>query len=53
MADGARRFGRNLVTDAFPPAVKRREFIPPHGDLDDIVTFTNEALDITSVQWAR
>jgi len=52
-ADGARHAGRNLVTDAFPPVVRRREFIPPHGDLDDIVTFTNDALDITAVQWAR
>jgi hypothetical protein len=52
-AAGARLGGRNMITDAFPPAIKRREFIPPRGDVDDIVTFTNDALDIVAVQWAR
>lgn len=51
--DGARHGGRSIITDAFPPSIKRREFIPPHADVDDIVTFANEALDITAVQWAR
>ena len=49
----ARHGGRSIITDAFPPSIKRREFIPPHADVDDIVTFANEALDITAVQWAR
>jgi hypothetical protein len=52
-AAGARHAGRFIVTEAFPPSIKRREFVPPHGDIDDIVTFTNEALDISSVQWAK
>jgi len=52
-ATGARLGGRNMITDVFPPAIKRREFVPPRGDVDDIVTFTNDALDIVAVQWAR
>ena len=50
---GARLAGRNIATDGFPPRAKRRELIPPHGEVDDIVTFANDALDMASVQWAR
>jgi hypothetical protein len=50
---GNRLIGRNLVTDGFPPRVKRREFIAPRGDMDDLVTFANDAIEIASVQWAR
>jgi hypothetical protein len=52
-AEGARHAGRNIITDAFPPSIKRREFVAPHEDIVDIVTFANDALDITAVQWAR
>jgi len=52
-AEGARHAGHNIITDAFPPSIKRREFIPPHEDVVDIVTFANDALDITAVRWAR
>ena len=52
-AAGARHVGRNMITDAYPPVFKRREFIPPHSDVDEYVTFTNEALDMSAVQWAR
>ncbi|HMD60017.1 MAG TPA: hypothetical protein VKG78_01210 [Opitutaceae bacterium] len=51
--NGLRRPGRIIVTDGVPPIIKRQEFIPAHGDVDDIVTFTNDALDISYVQWAR
>jgi hypothetical protein len=50
---GQRRGGRNMVTDGFPPQVKRREFVPAQGQIDDIVTFTNEALEVAAVQWSK
>ena len=52
-ADGTRHAGRNLFANTFPPSVKRREFVPAHGQLDDLVAFSNEDLDISSVQWSR
>ena len=52
-AGGERLGGRQIVTDGFPPVVKRREIVPAHGSVDDQVTFVNEALDISSVQWAN
>jgi hypothetical protein len=52
-ADGGRHAARNIITDAFPPSVKRRDFVPPRGDLDDIFAFANEPLEISSVQWSR
>jgi hypothetical protein len=52
-ANGTRHPGRNLFANTFPPSVKRREFVPAHGQLDDIVSFGNDDLDIASVQWAR
>jgi hypothetical protein len=50
---GARLAGRAIVSDAFPPIVKRREYVPADGQVDDFVIFTNDTLDIASVQWAR
>ncbi len=50
---GVRRIGRIFVTDGVPPSIKRQELVPAHGDVDDILTFTNEALDISVVTWAR
>ncbi|HEY5228388.1 MAG TPA: hypothetical protein VIJ19_07580 [Opitutaceae bacterium] len=50
---GQRRGGRFMVTDGFPPQIKRREFVPSQGQIDDIVTFTDAALEISAVQWAR
>ena len=50
---GARHPGRNIFANTFPPSVKRREFVPAHGQLDDIITFGNEDMDIASVQWSR
>jgi hypothetical protein len=52
-ADGARHNGRQIVTDAFPPIVKRREIVPAHGSVDDQVTFVNDAIDISNLQWAK
>jgi hypothetical protein len=52
-ADGARHVARNIITDSFPPNVKRREFVPAKGELDDIFAFANEPLEITAVQWSR
>jgi hypothetical protein len=52
-ADGARHVARNIITDSFPPNVKRRESIPARGELDDIFAFANEPLEITGVQWTR
>jgi hypothetical protein len=52
-ADGARHPGRNLVADTFPPSVRRSELVPAHGEVDDIVTFANDALAISLVQWSK
>ena len=52
-ASGARHGGRNMITDGFPPQLKRREVVPPDGQIDDIVTFTDVALDNPTVQWAH
>lgn len=50
---GARHQGRFIVTDGFPPTIKRRDVVPAQGTVDDIFTFTNDALDIAGVQWGR
>jgi hypothetical protein len=50
---GVRRIGRIFVTDGVPPSIKRQELVPAHGDIDDILTFSNDALDVSFVQWAR
>jgi hypothetical protein len=52
-AEGARHTGRFFVTDGFPPGIKRREFVPAQGQIDDVVTFTDDKLDIAAVQWTR
>jgi hypothetical protein len=52
-ADGGRHVARNIVSDSFPPQVKRREFVLAGGQVDDLFTFANEPLEISSVQWAR
>jgi hypothetical protein len=51
--NGTRRSGRIFVTDGVPPIIKRLEIVPARGDVDDILTFTNDALDISYVEWAR
>jgi hypothetical protein len=51
---GGRRLpGRNIITDGIPPIVKKKEFIPAHGQVDDLITFTNAALEIQAVQWSH
>jgi hypothetical protein len=52
-SQGARHVGRFFVTDGFPPGIKRREFVPAQGQIDDVVTFTDDKIDIASVQWTR
>jgi hypothetical protein len=52
-SDGARHVARNIISGGFPPAVKKREFVPANGQLDDIFAFANEPLAISSVQWTR
>ena len=44
--DGVRHPGRIIVADGDPPTIKRQETI-------SAVTFSNDALDISYVQWAR
>lgn len=51
--DGGRHGGRVMVSDGIPPVMKRREVVPPHGQVDDVVTFTDDALEFTGVQWAH
>jgi len=50
---GARRTGRIFVTEGVPPIIKHMEIIPARGDVDDILTFTNDALDISYVEWVK
>jgi hypothetical protein len=50
---GARLQGRFMVSDGFPPIIKRRDVVPAQGSLDDIIIFTNDTLDISSMQWGR
>jgi hypothetical protein len=50
---GQRRGGRFLVTDGFPPQIRRRDSVPSQGQLTDIVTFTDDMIDMSTVQWAR
>lgn len=52
-ADGTRHTGRNLFANTFPPSVKRRDLVPAHGQLVDIVSFSNEDIDVALVQWSR
>jgi hypothetical protein len=52
-ASGERHQGRFIVADSFPPIIKRREVVPAQGSIDEIFTFTNDAIDISSVQWTR
>lgn len=52
-ASGAQHRGRQFVVDAYPPIIRRREIIPAHGTLDDLVVFTNEALDASLVRWVK
>ena len=51
--NGLHRLGRFFVIDGDTPQVRRTETIPAHGDIHDILTFTNEAIDISYVLWAR
>jgi hypothetical protein len=54
MTAGTRYAGRQFVAaDASPPIVKRREIVPTHGSASDLLTFVNDAIDISSVQWAK
>jgi hypothetical protein len=52
-ASGRRLQGRNMITDGIPPIVKKKEIVPAHGQVDDLVTFTNAAIEIQAVQWAH
>ena len=52
-ATGARYLGRIFYTDGFPPQMKRREIVPAQGQIDDILTFSNDDFDMTAVQWAH
>jgi hypothetical protein len=52
-ADGKRLAGRQIVMDGFPPIIKRRQVVPPRGNVDVQVTFSNDAVDASSVQWAQ
>jgi hypothetical protein len=52
-AEGRRLVGRQIVSDGFPPVVKRREVVPPNGSLENLFTFSDEAVEIASMQWTR
>jgi hypothetical protein len=50
---GKRLGGRQIVVDGFPPFVKRQQVVPPGGSVDLMVTFSNDSLDGSTVQWAK
>jgi hypothetical protein len=50
---GERKLGRNFASLAEPPSIMRRSVVPARGDLDVIVLFSNDPVDIAAVQWAR
>jgi hypothetical protein len=50
---GQRHMGRIFITDGIPPIVKHKEIVPSHGQVDDLLTFTNAAIDVQTVQWSR
>jgi hypothetical protein len=51
---GSRRPGRNFIsTQSQPAVVGRREVVGPGATAEFLVTFADEALEITAVQWAR
>ena len=52
-AEGKRLGGRQIVMDGFPPIIRRRQVVPPEGSVDILVTFSNDALDTPTVQWAK
>jgi hypothetical protein len=52
-ASGAQLRGHQFVAQTLPPIIRRREPIAAHASIDDIVTFSNDSLDIATVRWAH
>jgi hypothetical protein len=50
---GGRHAGHAFFSDTFPVSVRRREVVPAHGELTVIVTFANEPLAISAIEWSR
>ena len=53
--DGKAHAGNRFftITDDGQMTMKKKETIPPSGDVKDVVYFQSEALDIQSVVWAK
>jgi hypothetical protein len=54
-ADGTHLRGRFLVMvpDVGAAVVKRKDFVPAHGDLTDRIVFSNDAVVISELHWGR
>jgi hypothetical protein len=48
-----RLVGRSILVEGDPPGRKHKEIVPPHGNVDDLLTFTNQPIEILSVQWTQ
>lgn len=51
--NGRKLTGRTFYIEGDPPGRKFKEVIPAHGDVDDILTFTNNAMFISRLVWAK
>ncbi len=51
--EGKRLPGGYIVTDGNPIVIKRSELVPAFGEIDDLVAFSNRAIEIASVQWKK
>jgi hypothetical protein len=52
-AGGQLRGRQFVVVGSYPPILRRRDLVPPHGTLDEQVTFSNDAVQISVVRWSR
>ena len=42
-----------MLIEGVPLGKKHKDVVPPHGDVSEIVSFTNDAIEIVAVVWIR
>jgi hypothetical protein len=52
-ADRKRYRGNVMLIEGVPLGKKHKDVVPPHGDVSEIVSFTNDAIEIVAVVWIR
>ncbi len=50
---GRKLVGRTFYVEGDTPGKKFKEVVPAHGDVDDILTFTNNAMFVSRLIWAK